>query len=126
MQPSSPQVDLTMFQKRYRLYVLAALTSLAIALYHAEQAPKAFAGGFDRPGMGDSESVMPDGKPKKLEPPLNFDWRRWSRPYMQGAQMCRAYHGNVVCLTPQIAQQMGWLSQQKISKISQNSFSKFE
>lgn len=111
--------------KLYRPYILAVFTSVAIISHHAVQAPNAFAGGFDNSGIPASESLMPDGKKQKVQPPLNFDWKRWSKPYIQSTNVCREYQGNIVCFTPQVAQQMGWLLQVS-PQISQKSFSQVE
>ena len=108
-----------MSRKQFRPYFLAAVTTVAIVLHHAAQPPSASAGGFDDPAMTDMESLMMNGKTEKGQLPLNFDWQRWSQPYALGGQMCREYQGNVVCFTPQVAQQMGWSLPQTVAKTSQ-------
>lgn len=95
--------------KLYRPYILAAFTSMGIIFHHAAHPPSAFAGGFDNPGIPATESLMPDGKKQKVQAPFSFDWKHWSQPYIQSKNMCREYQGNIVCFTPQVAQQMGWL-----------------
>ncbi|MEB3295532.1 MAG: hypothetical protein VKJ24_20455 [Synechococcales bacterium] len=95
--------------QQVRSLVLSVLASSALISYQSFQASIAYAGGFEPIEQPPSPHQAVQGQASQEPPAFNLNWQKWSQPDRQGDRICREWQGNVVCLTPQVAQQMGWL-----------------
>ncbi|MBD2329175.1 hypothetical protein [Alkalinema sp. FACHB-956] len=100
--------------QKFRPWFITLSASVAVtSFYH--RPPLAHAGGFDAPSSQYPASFTSSGDSSglnsiqaKAPKPLNFNWKQWGEPFHQGDRICREQQGNLVCLSPQTAQQMGW------------------
>jgi hypothetical protein len=84
------------------------LVLIALPLAFFFLAEKSDAGG----GEGEGEPVTPEVevRPKKerINATANFNWDKWSQPYWWNNYICRDKSSQIVCLSSQRAQNLGW------------------
>jgi hypothetical protein len=68
---------------------------------------KAQAGGYDKPIPS---SISPSlTAPNQQLPVFSLlNWDKWENPYWLNNNICRESQGNIICLSPKIAQQVRW------------------
>jgi hypothetical protein len=84
------------------------LVIIALPLTLLFLAEKSEAGG----GEGEGEPVTPEVevRPKKerINATANFNWDKWSQPYLLNNHICRDQSSQIVCFSLQRAKNLGW------------------
>ena len=82
-----------------------SFTALGISLFL--DASPAQAGGYDEPIPSTSSPSLAASN-EKLPALFLLNWDKWGNPYWLNNSICRENEGNVICLSPQEAQEMRW------------------
>jgi hypothetical protein len=94
--------------KQIRLLFSTISVTVGVVICQSNFTLPTYAGGVDAPSMQHSGLHMMNNQNTKSQPSFDFDWKRWSQPYMKGDLICREMQGNTICLTSQAAKQMKW------------------
>lgn len=108
-------------------YILSLLMAASTLFFHSSLAQPVQAGGpgasygteltndhsdyAEPPDYFSSDPTglaKPDANSKRKPQIRTFDWKHWSRPYVQGNQHCRQRSGDIVCLTSESVKKMRW------------------
>jgi hypothetical protein len=82
-----------------------SFSGLGISLFL--DASPAQAGGSDEP-IPSTTSRSTTASNEKLSELFLLNWDKWGTPYWLNSSICRESQGNIVCLSPQEAQEIRW------------------